>query len=88
MKINYNNKNYSTIYTPYFLKEHFDEFSIYSMILPSGAVEDVICYRDEKTPLEDNLKMLLREYAFEDDEKLTEKSKELKQDVRKLFNLD
>jgi hypothetical protein len=59
------------------------------MRYPSGSVEEILIF-ETNTPqpeLESHLQFLIKEYALEDDELLTPKAMELKQDVRRLFGI-
>jgi hypothetical protein len=89
MKVDHGGVTYETTYYPFFCIEQHDDFDVYTVKYPSGFVEEILVF-DTNTPqyeLESHLQFLLREYALENDELLTPKAMELKQDVRRLFGI-
>lgn len=90
MKVYHKNIEYDTIYSPFFRIEYCEDFSIYGLRYPSGRIEDVIVFdRDNYiVELKQYLEYILREYGLEEDSMLTERAKELKNDVRELFGIN
>lgn len=89
MKIDVGGVVYETVYHPFFRIEQHDDFDVYTLRYPSGLVEEILVF-DVDSPqseLLDHLKFLLKEYALEDDNALTTKAMELKQDVLRLFGI-
>ena len=89
MKIDVGGVVYEAVYYPFFRIEQHDDFDVYTLRYPSGLVEEILVF-DVDSPqseLLDHLKFLLKEYALEDDNALTTKAMELKQDVLRLFGI-
>lgn len=88
MKITINNKNYETVYFPFFRMYEKETYSCYGLRYPSGMIEEFIVYNDSNymSELKKHLEFMVREYMLEDDDMLTPKAKELKEDVCRLFN--
>lgn len=81
---------YESAYFPFFKISSCKDFAIFGLRYPSGKIDDVIIYNQENFMIEchKHLEYILREYALEEDDMLTKKAKDLKQDVRVLFGLD
>lgn len=90
MKIHHQNKTYDTVYSPFCRVSKCKDFAIFSLRYPSGKIEDMVVFNQEDfiPELKAHLLFLLKEYALEKDEMLTEKAKELKEDVKALFGID
>lgn len=91
MKINVDGCTYETIYYPFFRIQRFvDEFDLYTLRLPSGHIEEIPVFETDQptNELVSHLAFLLKEFAFENDQALTPKAKDMKRDVRALFGLD
>lgn len=89
MNICIDNVTYKTSYYPFFRIEQHEDFDVYSLRYPSGLVEEIIIF-DKGSPideLETHLIFILNHYGLENDESLTPKAMELKQDVRRLFGI-
>ena len=88
MKVLYKGIFYVTQYEPFTIKEKHDIYDLYEITFPSGLVDEVISFNKNSQELQSYLYMLIDYYMNEQDDNLSEKAKELKQDVRKLFGLN
>ena len=87
MIIEYREKQYETIYYPFFRISKSDSYHIYGLRYPSGRIERVFVL-DGMNPfpeLKTYLKFLVAEYIMEDDNALTPYAKKLKEDINELF---
>ena len=90
MKIVHEGVEYNTAYFPFFRVSKDEEYSEYCIRYPSGITDTVLIVdEDEKyKEFETHLLYLLREYALEEDDALTERARRLKDDVKRLFEID
>lgn len=90
MKVELDGVCYESIYFPYYRLDKNDNFSIYGIRYPSGFTEKVLVVNVDNhiKELEEYSRFLIKEYALEDDEMLTERAQRLKKDVKQLFRID
>ena len=87
MKITVDGVDYETQYFPFFRAENHDDFQVWNMRLPSGKIEEVLVLHTEKPmqSLTEYMEFLIREYILEDDEMLTPRAMEFKNELKELF---
>jgi len=90
MIVNVDGNEYESIYFPYYRLESNDNFSIWGIRYPSGLTEQVLVFDVDNhiAELKEYSRFLIKEYALEDDDMLTERARKLKQDVKQLFGID
>jgi hypothetical protein len=83
-------REYESIYFPYYRLEKNESFSVFGIRYPSGFTEEVLVFDVDNhiVELKEYSKFLIKEYAFEDDDMLTERARRLKNDVKKLFGIE
>lgn len=87
MRVEVDGDIYEAIYFPYYRLEKNEWFSIYGIRYPSGFTEKVLVFDVDNhiKELKEYSVFLIKEYALEEDEMLTERAKRLKNDVKELF---
>jgi len=78
---------YETDYYPFFRIKILDDHTVFGLKLPSGNIEKIKIYDQDNwyKSLLDYSGFLITEYMLEDDLVLTDRAKELKQDLMELF---
>jgi hypothetical protein len=88
MKITVDNIDYETQYFPFFRAEKHDDFQVWNMRLPSGDLGPSFLVLHTERPIQsltEYMEFLIREYILEDDEMLTPKAMEFKNELKELF---
>jgi hypothetical protein len=87
MKITVDGVDYDTQYFPFFRRERHEDFEVWNMRLPSGKIEEVLVLEPE-TPMQsitEYMEFLIREYVLEDEEMLTPRAIEFKNELEELL---
>jgi hypothetical protein len=85
-----NEVNYSFVYYPYYRIKQDESFHLYGMRLPSGNIEHVRVLNIEHPiqALREFSEHLIREYVLEDDDMLTPKAQNFKNELKELLCYD
>lgn len=98
MRVEYEGTEYVLKRNPFTLKDEAEDFLVFELAFNSVTKEDVIIFatsgsiRDLSTEeileqQKNHLRMILKEYVFEDDEALTLKAQEYKINAKRFFGI-
>lgn len=90
MLVEVRGRKYETSYFPFFRSVKDKDFDIWYFYSPSGLKRKITIYDRENlfSILEEYLSFLVEEYLLEENDALTPKAMDFKEDLKKLFELN